>query len=281
MNTPPGRYDDGSGRQRLWDGQQWGAFAEEPRSPATESLPARQKFAVLAVIAIVLSVGSILCLFYPPTRILGVIGAVVALALGIIVVSAKSSRTKTAFGALGMSLAATLIASQAVMSIVSDALDRDSAESSDTAVSTRSGDEFVAGTREEPGAIGSEISNDEWTVVIDSVDPGADAFIQEKDRFTPPAPTGSHYEIVNYSVTYLGDHRMLAGRVDVEVLLSSGATAQSYVSPVVLSDSFDRVKELHHGDSVTGSVVFIVPDDEKYVFRVVAGFEADEVFIEP
>lgn len=28
--TPPGWYDDGSGHQRWWDGQQWGLYAPQP-----------------------------------------------------------------------------------------------------------------------------------------------------------------------------------------------------------------------------------------------------------
>lgn len=39
--TPPaGWYDDGSGRQRWWDGQQWGPFAEQEASSAVPAAPA-------------------------------------------------------------------------------------------------------------------------------------------------------------------------------------------------------------------------------------------------
>ena len=31
--TPAGWYDDGSGRQRYWDGQQWTVYAPEPAAP--------------------------------------------------------------------------------------------------------------------------------------------------------------------------------------------------------------------------------------------------------
>lgn len=39
-STPPGWHDDGSGRQRWWDGQQWGAFADQPAaSPVGPEAP--------------------------------------------------------------------------------------------------------------------------------------------------------------------------------------------------------------------------------------------------
>lgn len=39
--APAGWYDDGSGRQRWWDGQRWGAFKDEPPLFAAESAVAQ------------------------------------------------------------------------------------------------------------------------------------------------------------------------------------------------------------------------------------------------
>ncbi|MGM7680091.1 PASTA domain-containing protein [Microbacterium sp. A94] len=36
---PAGWYDDGSGRQRWWDGFQWGQFADQPATPAVPAAP--------------------------------------------------------------------------------------------------------------------------------------------------------------------------------------------------------------------------------------------------
>jgi hypothetical protein len=51
MTTPAGWYDDGSGRQRWWDGEQWTEhFAPETPTPAAETLPAAEEAAHDAVI---------------------------------------------------------------------------------------------------------------------------------------------------------------------------------------------------------------------------------------
>ena len=39
MSAPAGWYDDGTGRQRWWDGNAWGVYAEEVSSKQLEARP--------------------------------------------------------------------------------------------------------------------------------------------------------------------------------------------------------------------------------------------------
>lgn len=46
QSQPPGWYDDGSGQQRWWDGNQWGQYASQ--TPAASSVGDQKTMAVLA-----------------------------------------------------------------------------------------------------------------------------------------------------------------------------------------------------------------------------------------
>lgn len=112
MTAPAGWYDDGSGRQRWWDGQQWGPFADEPKQPRmmTPWPGLEAKHTVLAGTALLLGAVSLLSIFYPLTRLVGLVGAPVALALSISAVAQKQHRTRVAIGALVISSIATVCA---------------------------------------------------------------------------------------------------------------------------------------------------------------------------
>ena len=39
MSVPAGWYDDGSGRQRWWDGSAWGVYAQDVSPPRWRFIP--------------------------------------------------------------------------------------------------------------------------------------------------------------------------------------------------------------------------------------------------
>lgn len=136
------------------------------------------------------------------------------------------------------------------------------------------------GTRENPVAIGSTITSEDWTVVINSYTPDGNPIVLADD-FNDPAPAGSHYEVINYTVTYTGeDSAFVAGEVGVDVVTSAGNVIADYDTFVMLDDSMG-LDELFAGASVTGSAAFVVPDGETVQIRVRPGMMADQVFVQP
>ncbi|WP_227529826.1 hypothetical protein [Microbacterium tenebrionis] len=151
----------------------------------------------------------------------------------------------------------------------------------DAAPAAEEGSDAAAeGTRENPYALGSTISSSDWTVVINSHTADGAAAVAEGNQFNEAAPAGSHYEIVNYTVTYTGTDSGLAPEVGVDVVTSAGNVINSYDAMVVLADNF-MADELYNGASATGSQAFLVPDGETALIRVRPGMFADEVFVQP
>ncbi|MGP6170377.1 hypothetical protein ACTU6V_04105 [Microbacterium sp. A204] len=136
------------------------------------------------------------------------------------------------------------------------------------------------GTRENPYPPASQISSDDWTVVVNSHTANGSAAVAEGNMFNDPAPAGSHHEIVNYTVTYTGDESGLAVEVSVDVVTSARNVVNSFDNFVSLADGFG-MDELYNGASATGSQAFLVPDGETALIRVRPGMLADEVFVQP
>lgn len=304
-NAPAGWYDDGSGRQRWWDGQQWGSFADEAYAPAPTTTTAPEAYAgasavaappkklnVLALIsAIVAAIGFIFACI-PGALIVGWILLPIAFVVSIVSLFLKGDKKWLGIVGLVLSIVGTIIGVIVFFAVLATSVD-EAFGSGDTTVtqpgaSEEPSDEPEAeepaggaeGSRENPFPIGSEISNSDWSVVVNSVNPDGNAVVSEANQFNEAAPAGSHYEIVNYTVTYKGAESSYSAEVTVDVVTSSGNVVNSYDSLVVLSDDFG-FDELFTDASATGSQAFLVPDGETILIRVTPGYFADEVFIQP
>jgi hypothetical protein len=136
------------------------------------------------------------------------------------------------------------------------------------------------GTRDNPVPVGTSISSDEWTVTVDAYNPAGNEIVAAANQFNEPAPAGSHYEIVTYTVTYTGEDSGMALMVGLDLVTAGGNVIDGSESLAALEDEigFD---ELFNGASATGSTAFIVPDGESVLVRVTPGMFADEVFVQP
>lgn len=304
-NAPAGWYDDGSGRQRWWDGQQWGSFADEAYAPAPTTTTAPEAYAgasavaappkklnVLALIgAIVAAVGFIFACI-PGALIVGWILLPIAFVVSIVSLFLKGDKKWLGIVGLVLSIVGTIIGVIVFFAVLATSVD-EAFGNGDTTVtqpgeSEEPSDEPEAeepagdaeGSRENPFPIGSEISNSDWSVVVNSVNPDGNAVVSEANQFNEAAPAGSHYEIVNYTVTYKGAESSYSAEVTVDVVTSSGNVVNSFDNFVVLSDDFG-FDELFTDASATGSQAFLVPDGETILIRVTPGYFADEVFIQP
>lgn len=109
MSTP-GWYDDGTGRQRWWDGQQWGPFADAvPARGTGVGLAPRPRG--LAIAALVVGIVAFLAGWVP---VLGLILGAVAALLGIIALAKKQPK---GLGVTGLVLGAIAVIVSLAMTI--------------------------------------------------------------------------------------------------------------------------------------------------------------------
>lgn len=302
--TPAGWYDDGSGRQRWWDGQQWGNFADEAETrapvatldPASAEPPTKKKLNVLALVsAIVAAVGFIFACI-PGALIVGWILLPIAFVLSIVSLFLKGDKKWLGIVGLIVSIIGTIVGVVVFLGVIANAAN-DAFGGGDTTVSQPAESEqpeedaaeepaeeapaeAAQGSRDNPAPVGTEISNSDWSVVVNSVNPDGNAVVSEANQFNEPAPAGSHYVIVNYTVTYKGADSSYAAEVMLDLVTSTGNVVNSYDALVVLTDGMG-LDELYTDASATGSQAFLVPDGETFLVRVQPGILADEAFIQP
>lgn len=265
-----------------------GAYGGGPAEP--------KKLNIVALIsAIVAAVGFIFACI-PGALFIGWILLPIAFVLSIVSLFLKGDKKWLGFVGLGLSILGTIAGFIVFFAVLANSFDQAFGGNDDTTV-TQPSDEAedegstdegtteedpsaTEGSRENPYPLGSEISNSDWTVVVNSVNPDGNAVVSAANQFNEPAPAGSHYEIVNLTVTYKGADSSYAAEVMVDAVLSSGSVVSSYDALVVLEDDLGY-DELYAGGTVTGSIAFLVPDGDTYLLRVAPGILADEVFIKP
>ncbi len=279
-----------------------------PNPPAPQQVPpqhvppvegqvpetAAQKTNVVALIALITAVVGFIFACIPGALIVGWILLPIAFVLSIVSLFRKGKHKWMGIVGLTLSIIGTIVGFFVFFAFAAnaagEALDEAFGDSETTVTQPaeeeaavddeeESADAAEQGTRENPYPLASQISTDDWTVVVNSHTADGAAAVAE-GGFNDPAPAGSHYEIVNYTVTYTGDGSGLAAEVSVAFVTSAGNVVNSYDNLVLLSDGFG-MDELYDGASATGSEAFLVPDGETALIRVRPGMLADEVFVQP
>ena len=269
-------------------------------APAPAPLPDVQPMApakrnVLAIVALVVSVVGFVFACMPGALIVGWILLPIGFVLSIVALFLKGRGKWMAVVALVASIVGTIVGVVVFTTVVANSFNEAFGEPdvtvsepdidsvADPAVSAEPAGETeeaaAQGTRDNPFPLGSTITTDDWTVVINSYTLDGAAAVAAGNSFNDPAPAGSHYEIVNATVTYTGAESGYAAEVGVALVTSSGNVVNSFDNIVVLADGFG-LDELYAGASTTGSIAFLVPDGETATIRVSPGFFADEVFVQ-
>ncbi len=266
------QYPQGPGQQPY--GQQ----------PAPESKSGRN---ILALVALIVSVVGFIFACIPGALIVGWILLPIAFILSIVSLFLKGTGKGLGIAGLIISIVGTIVGVVVFFSVVAVAID--DAIGGDTTVVEGSAapEEAVedaapaeeAGTRENPVGLGSTIQSDDWTVVVNSHNADGNATVGA-NSFNEAAPAGSHYEIVNYTVTYTGDDSGFAAFVSLDLVTGGGNVINSFDNLAILDDGMG-LDELFNGASATGSTAFLVPDGESVLIRVSPGMGADEVFVKP
>ncbi|MGO2747003.1 hypothetical protein [Microbacterium sp.] len=265
-----------------------------PMPPAGPSASAPKKTNTLALVALIVAAVGFIFACIPGALIVGWILLPIAFVLSIVSLFLKGDRKWMGVVGLIVSIVGTIVGFVVFFAVVANAASEafDEIGSGDTtvtqpveedaevAVDEEPTDTAEQGTRENPYPLASQISSNDWTVVVNSYTADGAAAVADGNMFNEAAPAGSHYEIVNYTVTYTGDESGLAAEVGVAVVTSAGNVVDSFDNFVSLADSFG-MDELYNGASATGSAAFLVPDGETVLIRVRPGMLADEVFVQP
>jgi hypothetical protein len=248
----------------------------------------------LATAGFVLALLGLLGSWIPVLNILGMVLAVVGTVLAAVGL-AKSNKAGAGRGlaiaglVLGvLALIAAVFINVAFVNAVDDVVDETTktsvqapADSADGAASddrAAADNEELGTTRDNPAPLGSAITGDDWTVTINSVKSAKEDSIGQ----TPAA--GSTLLVVNMTATYNGDDAQGDSPwATVKFVTPDGSTIDSTSGSTLFlaDDSFDSLKTVYSGASVTGDEMLEVPADswQDGVLAVSPGMLSDDTFI--
>lgn len=132
------------------------------------------------------------------------------------------------------------------------------------------------GTRSNPYPIGTEVGNEEWTIVLGDPRESGDE-IQAENRYNDPADDGFEYYIVPMTATYTGDETgQAAWDLTVRFVGSDGVTYDDRCGTI--PDPIRDVGELYEGGVAEGNVCLTVPAGAGGLWTVTAGWVGEPVF---
>ena len=258
----------------------------QPQAPTP-----KQSRNVLALIAFIVAIVGFIFACIPGALIIGWILLPIGFILAIVSLFLRGSGKGLGIAGLIISVVGTVVAFIVFFAVVTTSFDeafgdesavvKEPVEAGQAPTEDALAEEpaTAKGTRENPVAIGSTITTENWTVVVNSYSTDGNSIVLANE-FNDPAPAGSHYEVVNYTVKYTGEDSALAAEVGIDVVTSAGNVVNSYDNFVVLDDG-GGVDELFNGASATESAAYVVPDGQSVQVRVRPGMMADEVFVKP
>lgn len=259
--------------------------------PPVSNAPVKQSNPV-GLTALIVAAVAFLFAIVPFLSFIAWLPALAAIVLGIVGLVLKNRKRGLALAGLIIGVVAWIVAIFVSLAGVAGVVSAVNEEISSTVAPVEPADEpegegnedpaaAEPGSRENPVPLGTAIDSQEWTVVVNSWNPNGTDIVAAANQFNQPAPEGTTYGIVNYTVTYKGGDSDTALAVSVDLVTSTGEVIDPGLgSSVVLADSigFD---ELYAGGSVTGSRAFAVPNDASYTIRVTPGYISDPKFVQP
>jgi hypothetical protein len=273
-------------------------YGQQPAFGGPSPVPTKKGRNVLGLIAMIVAIVGFVFACIPGALIVGWVLLPMGFILGIVSLFMRDKAKGMGIAALIIAVVGTIVGVVVFFAVAAAAFNDAFNEStsvvepaedegaSDEGAAPAADQEDAAtgeeGTRDNPLPIGSTISSDEWTVTVDSHDADAADTVAGVmgGGVNDPAPDGSHYEMVTYTVTYTGEDSGYAAMVMVDLVTEGGNVVDSFDNPVLLDDSIGA-DELFNGASTTGSLAFTVPDGESALIRVQPGILADEMFFQP
>ncbi|MCC3266929.1 DUF308 domain-containing protein [Arthrobacter gengyunqii] len=250
---------------------------------------------IVGLIALIAAVLGFIFACMPGALIVGWILLPIAFILGLVSLFIKNKSKWMGITALILSIVGTIVGVIVFFSVVTDSVDEalsggetSVVEPSDGAAPQGNAEEEreadgEAGTRANPYSIGSVIENDEWRVVVNSVDLAATDAVLAANEYNEAPAEGSEYILVNYSATFLGDdpNGQMPAMLSIEYVTADGTTVNSYDSMVMAPEPIDSTSALYTDGTATGNVVFSVPTATagQGALAIRPGIIGDKVFV--
>ena len=274
------------GLRRIPRGTSMSSTTPSP-APATPPVEAKRSNGA-GLSALIVGIVAFVFAIIPFLSFIAWLPALAAIILGIVGLVLKHRKRGFALAGLIIGVVAWIVAilvSIAGIAAVGTAID----EANDTTVApTEEGgapaepEAADAGSRENPVPIGTAIDSQEWTVVVNAWNPNGTDIVAAANQFNQPAPAGSTYAIVNYTVTYKGGDTGNALEVGVDLVTSTGEVIDPGIGDaVVLEDGISYTDELYAGGTATGSRAIAVPDGAQVLIRITPGYVSDPKFVQP
>lgn len=249
---------------------------------------------VLGLVAMGIAIVGFIFACVPGALIIGWILLPIAFILGIVAIFMKGAKW-AAITAIIVSVVGTVVGVIVFFAVVATSFnsafsngetkigDAVTSEQQSVEAEETAEDSAAVGTRENPVPLGTEVSNDEWKVTVNSVTQGAPAAdaVAGANSFNDTADAGSEYIIINYTVTYIGDDAdgQMPAFVGLDYVTAGGVTVNSTEKLVVAPDALDSLSTLYNGGTATGNTALQVPSPVDGVLVVRPGMFGDKVFV--
>lgn len=279
--------------------QQWaqqpahiGPDSGTPMPPSTR--PRRQKN-IMGIIAFIVAVIGFVFGCIPGALIVGWILLPVAFLLAIISFFLKGGKGLS-IAALIVSVIGTIVAVLVFFFVVASSFDEAfsddtsaQAPAEEAAVEDTAGDSPDAeagggeeGTRDNPFAIGTTLSSDEWDVTVTDVTLDATDEVLAENEFNESPEAGNQYMTVDLDITYTGDSP--DGEMPmatVEYVSAGGNTFDGLDDMVVAPNELDTLENLYSGATTSGSMAIQIPSDDADagVLAISPDMLADKVYV--
>lgn len=279
---------DNSGEQDQVVAPQTPQTSAPSAGPTTTKKPKN----TIGILGLAFSVLGFICAVIPGLMIVGWVLLPAAFVLGVVALAMRTKPIWMGLTAVGVSVVGTLVGIIAFLVFVADSVDEVLSgtevtsstpnNSTDAQEDEGEGESTGGGTRENPLPLGSTISDDDWTVTINSVNLNANKVIASENPFNDPPPDGYVYILVNVTAKYTGsDPQGETPWVSISYVTPEGNTIESFDSFIVAPDSFDDLETLYSGASTTGNFDFAVPKAtvEKGLLAVEISLFSDSAFV--
>ena len=253
----------------------------------------------VGLVAVLTSAVGFIFACIPGALVVGWILLPVGFILGIVAVTRKGQKKGTGVAAIIVSVVGTIVGVIVFVGVAagafSDALDegaggvatvvtddgaQGSSESDDnTSDSPTDKDAEVVGTRDNPGAFGDVLENDNWAISLTGFNADANDEVADANQFNDVASDGTQWVTVDVAATYSGAETGSVLELSFNYVTTEGTVVGMYDSSASgLEPEFDGLAELYEGGSEDGKIAFLVPDSVDGLIRVTPGLFADDTF---
>lgn len=261
-----------------------------PGSAPVTPGPNRKPRNLVAIVAFIAAVAGFVFAVWEGAYIVGWILLPIAFVLSLVALFQRDKPKRMAVAALIIAIVGTIAGVIAFVSSLAGAIDDAIADEPLTAEEAppaqEDGDDPAPaddpqadqGTRANPFALGATLSNDEWSVTVNSFDADATDQVMAENQFNDEPGADQTYALANLTVTYLGEESGTPWEVTVAYVTESGNVINAYDHMAVAPDELPH-NELYTGASASGNVSLMIPQDDAGLLRLQVGLFGDEVFV--